>query len=71
MRDGRTHCRTLWYARGTPVDACSEGEIVQKFHKLAATVMDVKQAKRIEDTVLTLATAGSPAALTEALRAAA
>jgi hypothetical protein len=33
--------------------------------------MDVKQAKRIEDTVLTLATAGSPAALTEALRAAA
>jgi len=70
MRDGRRHNRTLWYARGTPVDACSEDETIQKFHKLAATVMDEKEAKRVEDAVLALGTAANPSALTGALRTA-
>jgi 2-methylcitrate dehydratase PrpD len=70
LHDGRELDRTLWYARGTPVDACSETEIVQKFHKLCATVMSSEQARRIEDAVLGLAEAETLAPFIAAMRAA-
>jgi 2-methylcitrate dehydratase PrpD len=69
-RDGRRFGKTLWYARGTPFDACSEEDILAKFRRLAGAVAAPGAVSAVERAIVAIAEAKDVTGLSAALRAA-